>query len=402
MSVAPVSASRAQGAVERGQSRPSFLCVHPHRELYGSDRTFLQSVRALKARWPAARITVLLTGEGALTEAMRAVVDDVRIDDMFVLRRSHLGPNLIGALPTLFARIAKARRMMAQYDVTYLNTVTILDYMLASRMRRKPVLIHVHELPTGVTRTAFSGLLRMCNAVLIYISAATRAGYDGLDAKPGVIVWNGTHARPDLPYQSAPGTLNLLLIGRFNAWKGQPLLLDALALLTPDERRRVSVRLVGSVYEGQDHFRAAIDDRIATLALGDCVTVLPFLADPSEHYGWADIVAVPSTEPEPFGLVAIEAMAAGRAVIAAGHGGLAEIVVDGETGALVVPGDATALCDAIRRYLRDPALAQEQGAAGKRRFAACFTEAIYMRGIADAAGLLLAGERPPRIPQAAA
>ena len=399
MSIAPRPASGAQGVSGRDVKRPSFLCVHPHRELYGSDRTFLQSVRALKQRWPEARITVLLTGEGALTDAVRGVVDDVRTDDMFVLRRSHFGPKLIAQLPKLLQRIAKARRMMAQYDVTYLNTVTILDYMLASRTRRKPVLIHIHELPTGVTRTAFSALLRMCNAVLIYISAATRAGYDGLDDKPGVIVWNGTQPKPDLPYRSAPGTLNLLLIGRFNAWKGQPLLLEALALLTPEERARLAVRLVGSVYEGQDHFRAAIDERIATLGLADCVSVMPFIPDPIEHYAWADVVAVPSIEPEPFGLVAIEAMASGRAVMAAGHGGLAEIVVDGETGAQVTPGDPAALCDAIRRYLADPTLAPAQGAAGKRRFTACFDEAIYMRGIADAAALLLAGKVPPPLPK---
>ncbi|HEX7857250.1 MAG TPA: glycosyltransferase family 4 protein [Sphingobium sp.] len=373
---------------------PSFLCVHPHCELYGSDRTFLQSVRALKVRWPRAKITVLLTGKGPLYEAMREIVEDVRIDDMFVLRRSHFGPKLIFQLPRLASRIWKARRTMARYDVTYLNTVVVLDYMLASRLRRRPVLIHVHELPTGITAVVFSALLWLARAILIYISAATRNSYGWLKRKPAVIVWNGTQARAVLPRESAPGIVNLLLIGRFNAWKGQPLLLDALALLEPAERERLRVRLVGSVYAGQEHFKVAIEEKIAALDLSKTVELLGFDPNPDRYYAWADVVAVPSMEPEPFGLVAIEAMSASRAVIAADHGGLTEIVDDGVTGTLVTPGDATALRDAVRRYLADPALASTQGAAGLARFAAHFAEERYMAGIADAAQMVLDGALP--------
>lgn len=364
---------------------PSFLCVHPHVELYGSDRTFLQSVQALKQRWPDARITVLLTGHGKLFDAIREVVDDVRVEDMFVLRRSHFGPKFALQMPRLLRRIAIARKWMASYDVVYINTVVVLDFLLASRLRKRPVLVHVHELPSGLTRVAFSSLLRIAHSALIYISAATRAGYAGLAGKPGVIVWNGTHRKTDFPRESSPPQINLLLIGRFNAWKGQPLLLDALALLTPQERAQLRVRIVGSVYAGQEYFQEAIERKIRDLALHDTVELLGFDPNPDRYYAWADVVAVPSTDPEPFGLVAIEAMAAGRAVIAAGHGGLTEIVRDGETGLLFTPGQAAALRDAIRQYLASPDLARTHGQAGRERFAREFDEAIYMRRIADVA-----------------
>jgi hypothetical protein len=71
---------------------PSILCVHPNRELYGSDRTFLQSVRALRERWPSARITVVLPGLGPLSDHIARIVDDIRFEDIFVLRRSELVP----------------------------------------------------------------------------------------------------------------------------------------------------------------------------------------------------------------------------------------------------------------------------------------------------------------------
>lgn len=370
---------------------PSFLCVHPSVELYGADRTFLQSVEALKRRWPDARITVLLTGEGVLTDAMREIVDDVRVDDLFILRRREVGPRFILRIPHLLMRIRKVRRLMAGYDVVYVNTVVILDLLLSSRLRKKPVIVHVHELPTGFTRRVFSTLLRIANAGLIFISEATRKGYDGLEGKRAVVVWNGTRPKPEMPREGGRGTFNILLIGRFNAWKGQPLLLDAIALLSAEERARVHVRLVGSAYKGQEYFKTAIEEKVAAIGLADTVEMLDFDPNPDRYYGWADVVAVPSAEPEPFGLVAIEGMAAGRAVIASRHGGLEEIVVDGETGTLFTPRDPVSLRDAIRTYLAAPDLAREQGEKGRTRFAEHFDEAIYMRRIADVAQAVAQG-----------
>ena len=76
---------------------------------------------------------------------------------------------------------------------------------------------------------------------------------------------------------------------------------------------------------------------------------------------------VPSLWAEPFGIVALEAMACARPVIASRVGGLTDIVVDGETGYLVPPGDVTALRQAIERLQSDPALRVAMGNAGRRR-----------------------------------
>jgi glycosyltransferase involved in cell wall biosynthesis len=68
-------------------------------------------------------------------------------------------------------------------------------------------------------------------------------------------------------------------------------------------------------------------------------------------YKLADVVISPATEPEGFGRVIVEAQAMGRPVIATGHGGAVETVIDKETGWLVPPGDAEALAKAIGRAL---------------------------------------------------
>lgn len=83
----------------------------------------------------------------------------------------------------------------------------------------------------------------------------------------------------------------------------------------------------------------------------------------------SSIALAPSAWPEPFGLVVIEAMAAGRPVIASWTGGLPDIVVDGETGFLVPPGNPVALRQALERLLADPELRERMGQAGKQRVA---------------------------------
>lgn len=82
-------------------------------------------------------------------------------------------------------------------------------------------------------------------------------------------------------------------------------------------------------------------------------------------YQQADLVIYPSRYPEPFGLVPLEAGAAGRPVVVTRVGGLPETVVDGVTGFIVPPDELDALTDRVRSLLVDPSRAQEMGAAGQ-------------------------------------
>jgi glycosyltransferase involved in cell wall biosynthesis len=85
---------------------------------------------------------------------------------------------------------------------------------------------------------------------------------------------------------------------------------------------------------------------------------------------------VPSIWPEPFGLVALEAAAAGKPVVAARIGGLPDIVVDGETGLLVAPADPEALRAALARLIDDPDLRERMGVAAGRRAESFSADAV--------------------------
>jgi glycosyltransferase involved in cell wall biosynthesis len=91
----------------------------------------------------------------------------------------------------------------------------------------------------------------------------------------------------------------------------------------------------------------------------------------------------PSLWAEPFGVVALEAAAAGRAVVASDTGGLPDIVVDGETGILVAPGDPHALRAALERLLSNPELRANMGARAALR-SRSFRADVVVPAIEDA------------------
>jgi glycosyltransferase involved in cell wall biosynthesis len=98
----------------------------------------------------------------------------------------------------------------------------------------------------------------------------------------------------------------------------------------------------------------------------------------------ASIVALPSLWPEPFGLVGIEALAAGRPVIASLTGGVGDWLQDGVNGLAVKPGDVDALARALGELLEDPARQAELGAAGQAMVAARFSPERHVERLLEA------------------
>jgi glycosyltransferase involved in cell wall biosynthesis len=355
----------------------SILFVHQGFELYGSDRTFIQSIQAAVDRWPDARITVLLPSDGALRTALLDVVTDVRVVDLAILRKSNLKKMRLRDAVRFLEKISEARRMMKTYDLTYINTLVVMDYILAACLVRRPRIVHVHEIPTGVAALVFSALLILSRAFVIFNSHATRQRFILPPWQDCSVVWNGVAGPAALQPEVPHSKLNLLFIGRFNSWKGQTAVPRAIAQLPREARAQVSVRMVGSVFGGQVHFSDELVRTIAEQGVSELVEIFPFTTDPYTHYFWADVVLVPSIKPEPFGIVAIEAMAAGRTVIATNHGGLREIVLDGVTGTLIEPSSVQALAAAIVSYIGNTKRLRAEGNAGRERFAAEFEESRY-------------------------
>lgn len=142
-------------------------------------------------------------------------------------------------------------------------------------------------------------------------------------------------------WQLPDGLQVVMLPGRLTRWKGQLVLVDAMARL---ERRDLRCVLVGT---GDGRYRQQLLETIARKGLGGLFQVIEDCRDIPAAYMLADVVVSASTRPEGFGRIIAEAQAMGRPVVATDHGGAREIVLDGETGWLVPPGDPDALAQAI-------------------------------------------------------
>jgi glycosyltransferase involved in cell wall biosynthesis len=361
------------------------LFVHQSSDLYGSDRVLLMLAIALKADG-AFNPIVLLPGVGPLMSELEHAGIEVHLGSVAKISRAMFTP--MGFLKTLKALkegVHTIDRIVANREIALVhsNTLAVLAGALWAWRRRVVHLWHVHEILLSPRLVSF-GLPRLVHGLsagVIANSTQTKAWL--LSVVPGLapkcqLIFNG------LPPVNTPAPeavrsfraklgvdaagIVVSLVGRINRMKGQGVLIDAIAIL---KARGLSdgihVAIVGSTAPGCDHMLADLRNKTDALGLASSVTFVNFDADIWPIWHGSDIAVVCSTEPESFGMVAIEAMAAGLPVIASKHGGVLDIVEDEKTGLLVSVNDPNALADALQRLVGDAALRQSMGRAGRQR-----------------------------------
>jgi glycosyltransferase involved in cell wall biosynthesis len=148
----------------------------------------------------------------------------------------------------------------------------------------------------------------------------------------------------------------VMLPGRLTRWKGQEVLIEALAMLG---RSEIRCMLVGSE-QGRTGYVKELQALAARRNMQHIVHVVGECNDMPAAYMLSDAVVSASTDPEAFGRVIAEGQAMGRPVIATDHGAGRETVIEGHTGLLVPPGDPMALATALDRIL--VMSAEERGA----------------------------------------
>jgi len=153
------------------------------------------------------------------------------------------------------------------------------------------------------------------------------------------------------------GKLNVLFVGRLEPRNGLDLLLQAFALL----RRRLPARLL---VVGGGPLRERYEARVPEALRGDVVFAGVLRDERPDWYASADVYCAP-TRVASFGVTLLEAMAAGRPVLASDIDGFREVMTSGREGELLPPGDPAAWATALERLAGDPRRARDLGAEGR-------------------------------------
>lgn len=180
-------------------------------------------------------------------------------------------------------------------------------------------------------------------------------------------------------------TPRIIFVGQWNRKKGLPILLHAVALLQ-QKGLCFELALVGGLdlWPGEEGESAISQTKLNEMLDGLSNVRLAGKLRRDElvnELQQSSIGVAPSLWQEPFGLIAIEAMACGLPVVATRAGGLPEIVEDNECGLLVEPGSAEDLARALEKLISDPAMTERMGRAARERAVKYFSKEIWIQKI---------------------
>lgn len=296
------------------------------------------------------------------------------------------GPAALAATALYRARLGQALRA-ADPDVIHTNGMKAHVLGTLAAPRGVPVVWHMHDFCTA--RPVMARLLRLVarrrpgGVRVVGVSHAVAADvaqvlgsrvpvetvYNAVDLArfapgPGNGAW--LDAEAGLP-PAPPGTVRVGLVATYATWKGHDVFLEAAARVDRALPARFYV-VGGPLYRtgGSQCAPGALRARAEGLGLSGVVGFVPHQKAPEAVFRALDVVVHASTRPEPFGRVIVEAMACGRAVIAARAGGAAELFDEGVTALGCSPGVPDALAAAVSRLVAAPELRCALGEAGRR------------------------------------
>lgn len=376
----------------RSPAMPCVLFVHAGAELYGADRILLELIEGISAK--GFGIHVVLPGPGPLHAELAKLGVPVYQRSLGVLRRKYLTPlGLVNRLCRMVTAVGFLRKLILELgvDVVHSNTTAVFSGVIAARLAGVPHVWHVHEITTRPVwfARAVASCVGWFSQRAVFVSEAAREHMCRLSERVrqrALVIHNGIDTQRVLG--ALPGVLRaengwtaeqpvVGMIGRINWWKGQGKLLEAAALLAP---RYPDLRfvLVGGAYQGELRTRDGLLAGIAEHLLEGTVVVTDFRDDVANVLADLDVFVLPSTQPDPFPTVVLEAMAAALPVVAFRHGGVCEMVQHGESGLLCGPCSAVELAQAIESLLQSASLRQGMGRAGRERLHRMFSRQAFV------------------------
>lgn len=271
-----------------------------------------------------------------------------------------------GVAGAITRRVRLLRR--DRIDLVHLNNspcVGFSDWLPAARLAQIPITSHSRGPYAGPSSGIGRWLTRRFDsyiAISRYIAGdlanhgirgdRIRQVYDGID----LTGWQPPTKEESLGLRAQYGVpddaLLVVLVGLIRFWKGQSVAIEALRRLDPQTRRRLRLWIIGGEPASDKEYATGLRNQVAELQLENEVSFLGHRFDVARLMSAADVVLHASTVPEPFGLVVVEGLALGKAVVASSLGAPSEIVEKG-AGVLFDPSSPRQLADILGAFVKD-------------------------------------------------
>ena len=378
-------------------SPQNILVVHNNNDFYGAEKVLLELLSRLD-RSRFVPIVVLPTDTrhiNRLSPELARLNIECCFIPLGVLRRKYFK---LQKLPRfgfdVLAGVRQLVRLIRKRNIAlvHTNTNTILASPMAARLTRVPHIWSIHELMVepATVRSALHYMIPRLSTRVVTVSQAVREHMlkdaakfadrftfvrGAIDVEPFLNAKGRAQVRAEWGVKDDEVLIGMA--GRVTRWKGQSIFVQA-ARVIAERNPQVKFAAVGGVFDTEKFYMDRFRKEVHDAGLENKLTINDFRADMPDVFAAFDIFVLPSILPEPFGLVVIEAMASGKPVVATAPGGPSETVVDGETGFLVPPSDASAIVRALEVLLADPQKRISMGDAGRRRAREVFSLPRYV------------------------
>ena len=373
------------------------LYLHAGAEMYGADKVLLELIKGLDKHLFEAH--VILPNDGVLVSALEAVGAKVSVLDYPILRRKYFNPKGIFEYFRSYNRFSKEIAKYAQNNgisLLHNNTTAVLEGIYVKRKLKLPLIWHVHEIivkPKAISD--FINLLMgryadkivtVSNAVANHVKQSRFVKEDQVR-----VIYNGVDNAVYHPMQAdavrekfgiQQDSLVIGMIGRVNAWKGQGDFLEAVTPILKANPKAVAF-LAGSAFEGEEWRVEELEAKIAASPVSSQIKRIDYYEHTTELYNMFDIFVLPSTNPDPLPTVVLEAMACGKPVVGYRHGGICEMVEEGENGLLATPNQPAELSKVIQELVENPEKRNQFGQASVERQRELFSLESYIKNFSE-------------------
>ncbi|WP_445709948.1 glycosyltransferase family 4 protein [Flavobacterium sp.] len=371
----------------------NILFIHQSAELYGSDKMLLSLL--LNLNKDKFFVVVILPNDGPLKDILEAENIKVIVGPVLKIYRDIFRlKNFMSFIKDIKKSLRTVDDLHKKYkfDLVYSNTLAVILGALFSKKAGIKHLWHVHEIITHPTLLAniFPKILYNFSEIIVCNSKATKENlvlrYKKIETKI-TLVYNGVSVPKFQSKESSKIFLGfdehdivITLIGRISRLKGHKWLMNTYIKHLHNEKN-VKLLFVGSPVERQEHYLFEIEKSISESKLGNNIKIVSFTNDLEKIWNATDIVVMPSTEAESFGLVAVESMLENKPVIGSKLGGLKEIIKHDETGYLVEINNEIELSTAIKKLINSKELREFFGNNGYKRALKHFSLENYVKKI---------------------